>query len=276
MPSRFTADAPLDIDTLRGARAGARIGHTIEYFPTISSTSDRAREVAGTDAREGVVVIAEAQTQGRGRLGRRWESPPNGTLYGSVLLRPAIVPEDAPLVGLVAGLATAEAVAQWAPQARIKWPNDVLIDGLKTAGNMTELHAGANAAALIVGIGVNPHIGIEELPAELRHKATSVAASSGQAVDRTAFAAALLASLQGRYELFCAGGFQALRESWEGLSCLTGRRVQIGGAGAPQAGTVLGMGDDGTLRLLSEDGCEMRVVAGDVTVLDGYGSSTGR
>lgn len=267
------ADAPLDIDTLRGARAAARIGHTIEYFATLGSTSDRAREIAGSDTREGVVVISEAQTQGRGRLGRRWESPPNRNLYGSILLRPPIDAEDAPLIGLVAGLATVEAVAGWVPQAQIKWPNDVLIDGRKTAGILTELHMIASTVAVIVGIGVNLNISIDELPEELRDKATSVAAASGQPVDRAAFAAVLLAKLESRYDQFCADGFRALRPAWDRYSCLTGRQVRISAAGAPQAGTVLGMGDDGTLRLLSEDGCEMRVVAGDVTVLDGYGST---
>lgn len=267
------ADAPLDIDTLRQARAAAAIGHSIEYFASIGSTNDRVRELAASGAPEGVVAIAEAQTHGRGRLGRRWESPANRNLYISVLLRPPIDAEAVPLIALVAGLATAEAVAAWAPQARIKWPNDVLIDGRKTAGILTELYADGEAPAVIAGIGVNLNIRVDELPEELRDKATSVSAATGRVVDRAAFAAALLARLQERYQQFCSGGFAAVRRHWEALSCLNGRHVRISGAGTTQQGTVAGMADDGTLRLVSDDGDEMRVVAGDVTVLDGYGSN---
>lgn len=266
------ADAPLDIEALRKARAAIGIGHSIEYFETIASTNDRARELAAAGAPEGVAVIAEAQTQGRGRLGRRWESPPNRNLYLSVLLRPPIAIEEAPLIALVAGLATTEAVGQWAPRARIKWPNDVVIEGRKTAGILTELYTGNGSAAVIVGIGVNLNLAVEELPAELRDKATSVSAATGKPVDRAAFAAALLSKLEGRYRQLCGAGFAALREAWDALSCLTGRRIRISGAGGTQQGTVLGMGKDGTLRLVSDGGGEMRVVAGDVTVLDGYGS----
>lgn len=270
------AHAPLDAEALRRARAGARIGHTIRYFESIASTNDEARDLGAAGAPEGVVVIAETQTRGRGRLGRRWESPANRNLYMSVLLRPAIAPEDAAQIGLMAGLATAEGVAGWAPQARIKWPNDVLIGGRKTAGILTEMYSGADGSiAVVVGIGVNLNIAIEELPEELRDKATSLAAATGATVDRVAFADALLSRLDERYGLLCTAGFAALRQRWDELSCLTGRHVRIIAAGAPQEGTVVGMAADGTLRLRSADGSEMRVVAGDVTVLDGYGSAAG-
>ncbi len=268
--------APLDIQALRAARAAAAIGHAIEHFETLGSTSDRARELAEAGAPEGVVVIAEKQTQGRGRLGRRWESPPNRNLYVSILLRPAIDAEEAPLLALVAGLATAEAVAEWAPQAQIKWPNDVLIDGRKTAGILTELYTEAEQLAVIAGIGVNLNLGLDELPPELRDKATSVYAATGRAVDRAVFAATLLSKLEERYRQFRTSGFAAMRQHWNARSCLNGHRVTISGAGVTQRGKVIGMGDDGTLQLLSEEGTEMRVVAGDVTVLDGYGSSVAK
>lgn len=269
------ADAPLDIEALRQARAATRIGHTIHYFATIGSTSDHARELGIAGAGEGVVVIAEAQTGGRGRLGRRWESPPHRNLYTSILLRPSIEPDDAPQIGLVAGLATAEAVGQWTA-AQIKWPNDVLIAGRKTAGILTELHTvSGEPPFVVVGIGVNLNIAIDEFPEELRDKATSLSAATGRLIDRVAFADALFTRLEERYGQFCTAGFAPIRQCWDELSCLTGRRVRIAGAGPTREGEVIGMGDDGTLRLISEDGGEMRVVAGDVTVLDGYGSVSG-
>jgi BirA family biotin operon repressor/biotin-[acetyl-CoA-carboxylase] ligase len=265
-----SAGAPLDIEALRQARAAAHIGHAIHYFETIGSTSDHARELGLAGAAEGTVVIAEAQTRGRGRLGRRWESPPNRNLYTSILLRPSIDPEHAPRIGLVAGLATAEAVGRWAA-AQIKWPNDVLIGGRKTAGILTELHAaGTGSPIVIVGIGVNLNISIDEFPDELRDKATSLSTATGAPIDRVAFADALFASFEQRYEQFCSAGFAPLRPSWDSLSCLNGRRVCIAGAGPRQEGIVVGLDDDGMLRLAAGDGGEMRVVAGDVTVLDGY------
>jgi BirA family biotin operon repressor/biotin-[acetyl-CoA-carboxylase] ligase len=268
------AHAPLDIDALRRMRAQARLGHTIRYFESIGSTSDEARDQGAAGIAEGLVVIAETQTRGRGRLGRRWASPAYSNLYMSVLLRPAMAAEDTPQIGLMAGLATAEAVAAWVPQARIKWPNDVVIDGRKVAGILTEMTAGADGSvAVVAGIGVNLNIAVEELPVELRDKATSLAAVSGTSIDRVAFANALLSRLEQRYEELCSAGFAPLRQRWDELSCLTGRHVRIAGAGAAQEGTVIGMAGDGALRLRSADGIEMRVVAGDVTVLDGYGSS---
>lgn len=267
------AHVPLDIERLRRERAGARIGHTIDYFESIGSTNDRARDLAAGGAPEGVVVIAEMQTRGRGRLGRRWESPAYRNLYMSVLLRPSITPESVPSIGLTAGLATAETVARWAPQARIKWPNDVLLDGRKTAGILTEAHDGT--AAVVAGIGVNLNMTADELPEELRDKATSLAAVTGRTVDRTAFTLALLSQLEECYGLLCNTGFAALRQRWEDLSCLNGRHIRVSGAGTEQEGTVIGLDADGTLLLRSAGGEEVRVVAGDVTVLDGYGSATG-
>ena len=148
----------------------------------------------------------------------------------------------------------------------------MLIAGRKAAGILAELHTGPTGLAIVAGIGVNLNLRLDELPEELRDKATSILAATDQLVDRAAFAARLLSELQKRYEQFCAGGFAAMRADWDRLSCLNGRRVNISGAGVVQNGTVAGMCDDGTLRLVSDDGCEMRVVAGDVTVLDGYGS----
>jgi BirA family biotin operon repressor/biotin-[acetyl-CoA-carboxylase] ligase len=267
-----TADhAPLDLEALRKARASARLGHTIHYFDSIGSTNDEVRDLAVAGAPEGVVVIAESQTRGRGRLGRRWESPPFRNLYLSVLMRPRLDAEDVPLIGLVGGLAAAEAVAVWAPNARIKWPNDVLIEGRKLSGILTETQVdAARSLAVVVGIGVNLNIAIEELPEELRGKATSLRAVTGKRIDRVRFADELLARLEERYQQLCDAGFAALRARWDELSCLTGCTVSIAGAGATQEGTVLGLADDGTLRLRSAGGREMRVVAGDVTVLDGY------
>jgi len=265
------APAPLSIDDLRRARAAARCGHTIEYFDTLESTNTTAAAHARAGASEGTVVIAETQTRGRGRLGRAWVSPPFRNLYLSIVLRPAIPPGDAPRLALVAGLATADAVAEWAPRVALKWPNDVLVDNRKVAGILTEMDAdGDHVRFVIAGIGVNLNGTLDDFPAELRDKAGSLAMAVGAPIDRVAFAARVLSCLEARYARFLAHGFAALRSEWNARSCLQGRQVQIDDGGQRHRGIVSGVADDGALCLRDAAGHDVRIVAGEVTVVDGY------
>lgn len=263
---------PLSIDDLRRARAAARLGRRIEYFDSIDSTNTEARRLAANGAGEGTVVIAETQTKGRGRLGRSWASPPRRNLYLSIVLRPPIAVAEAAQLTLVAGVAVAEALREWTPHAAIKWPNDVVIDGRKLVGILTEMEADDDRVRFVIlGIGVNLNAAPEDFPEELRDKATALCATVGRPIDRTAFADRLLSRIDERYGLFLTNGFAALRPLWEACSCLTGRTVQIEGAGQRHAGVVTGISDDGALILRDSTGRDVRVVAGDVTVIDGYG-----
>ncbi len=262
---------PLDIDTLRASRRDARIGRDIRYFETLPSTNTTARELAASGVAEGAVVIAEGQTAGRGRLGRSWVSPPFRNLYLTLVLRPPLPPGQAPLLALVAGLATAEALATFGIDARLKWPNDVLVEGRKVAGLLAEMDSdGDRLAAVLLGIGVNVNLAIDEFPEELRDKAGSLAAAVGQDVSRATVAERLLSSFERRYDRFLSDGFAALREDWNRLSCLGARRVEILDGDRRVVGTVLGMADDGSLEIRGDDGNIQRIVAGEVTVVDGY------
>lgn len=266
---------PLSIDDLRGARAGARIGCQLHYFESVDSTNTVAHQLAcggaADGAADGTVVIAETQTKGRGRLGRTWVSPPYRNLYLSVILRPGLPVSDAPPIGLVAGLAVAETVREWTPQVAIKWPNDVLVAGRKVAGILLEMEAQDDRVRFVIlGVGVNLNSAVDDFPPDLRGKAIGLCTAVGTPVDRGGFAARLLSRLEARYEVFLREGFAAIQPLWEGLSCLTGRHVHIGGGGERHAGVVTGIGADGTLRLRDTAGQEIRVVAGDVTVVDGY------
>jgi BirA family biotin operon repressor/biotin-[acetyl-CoA-carboxylase] ligase len=266
------AHVPLSIDDLRRACVTARLGQRIEYFDSIDSTNTAARRLAADGAGEGTVVIAETQTKGRGRLGRSWASPALRNLYLSIVLRPPIAVAEAAQLTLVAGVAVAEAIREWAAHAAIKWPNDVVVDGRKLAGILTEMEADDDRVRFVVlGIGVNLNAAAEDFPEELRDKAYALCAAAGRPIDRTAFAARLLSRLDERYGLFLTNGFAAIRPLWETCSCLTGRTVQIDAAGQRCAGVVTGIGDDGALILRDAGGCDVRVVAGDVTVIDGYG-----
>lgn len=271
MTAAAAPHAPLSIDRLRRARSAARLGGRIEYFETTDSTNTVARRLATEGAVQGTVVIAEAQTKGRGRLGRTWASPPLRNLYLSIVLRPPIAVAQAAQLTLVAGLAVTEAVSEWVPQAAIKWPNDVVLDGRKVAGILTEMEADDDRVRFVIlGIGVNLNAAPEDFPDELRDTATSLSAATGRAIDRTAFAERVLSCVENRYGLFLAKGFAAIQPLWEARSCLTGRAVQIDGGGQRCAGVVAGISDAGALIVRAADGQQTRVVAGDVTVVGGY------
>lgn len=239
----------------------------IVWHAELDSTQRVARELARDGAAEGTCVVAEAQTAGRGRLGRTWHSPAGLNLYASIVLRPAAEPGAVPQLALVAGIAVAAAIrAATQLPAQLKWPNDVLIDGRKVAGILTEMEAEVERVRFVIaGIGVNVNAPARAFPPELRSTATSLAIAAGRRVDRPAFAARLLAELEDRVGRFAAGGFAALRAEWEGLSCLTGRAVTVTAADGRTTGTVRGIDDDGALRLATASG-EARIVAGEVTL----------
>jgi BirA family biotin operon repressor/biotin-[acetyl-CoA-carboxylase] ligase len=271
MMIRQAPHRPLSIDDLRRACAGARFGRDIRYFESVTSTNTVARQLAIDGAGEGTVVIAEAQSQGRGRLGRVWASPPYRNLYLSLILRPPLPVASAPQVGLVAGLVVAETAREWAAAVAVKWPNDVLVDGRKAAGILTEMEAANGSVRFIVlGIGVNLNSAPEDFPPELRDKAIGLCSAANAPVDRVRFTACLLSQLEQRYDLFLREGFAVIRPLWESFSCLTGRYVQIECGEEQCTGVVSGLDGDGALRLRRPGGQEARVIAGDVTVIGGY------
>lgn len=239
----------------------------------LDSTQRLARERARAGAPEGTVVIAEAQTQGRGRLGRQWHSPPGVNLYCTLVLRPPRSPAVAPQLALVAGVAVADAVRDTIGRAaQIKWPNDVLLGGRKVAGILTEMEGEAERVAFVlVGIGVNVNLDPAGFPPDLAAGATSLRAAAGAPVDRAVFTARLLAALEARYGQFLAGGFAAIRPAFEATAFLTGRAVRVSGPEAAAQGRVVGVDDEGALRLERADGATLRVLAGEVTLRDGGG-----
>jgi len=246
--------------------------HLVCKSSTGSTNSDLAA-LARDGAPEGTVVVADAQSAGRGRLGRSWVSAPGLNLYMSVLLRPEIVPAAAPQLSLVAGLAVAAALDECGLAPRIKWPNDVLLDRRKVCGILTEIDGEADRVRhVVVGIGVNLNSTLEHFPEELHDKATSVYLTGGRAVDRAEFAARLLSELEDRYRTFHAYGFGALAPEWNARAAMVGAHVSVSGAGEPISGRCKGIDADGALLLEAQDDATIvrRVLAGDVTVVGGY------
>ena len=246
-----------------------RMGRLIHYFETIESTNRYAMDLARSGAAEGEVVIAEAQTRGRGRLGRSFFSPSGVSFYASIILRPPIPPAVAPQITLVAGLAVALAVERASGlRPGLKWPNDVMLGPLKVAGILTEMESEADRVLHVVcGPGVNLNVSAGAFPLDLRNVATSILAATGHRVDRRVFAADFFAQMERLYDEFLKGGFAVLRKRWEAYSILNGRRVAVAGTGERIEGKVIGLDDDGALRLRTHAGEVSRVISGDVTLL---------
>ncbi len=244
------------------------LGQDLRCLDAVDSTNTVARELARQGAADGTAVTAESQSAGRGRLGRGWVSPPSLNLYLSVVLRAAIPIERLPQISLLAGVAVCEAIAEWHP-AVIKWPNDVLIDGRKVAGILAEMD-GQQAPVVVLGVGVNLNAEAADFPDDLRDKATSLRMVLGTPVDRARFTGRLLTHLERRYEELRDGGFAPIAAAWRRHSGLIGRAIRVQEANGPVAGEVVDLDDDGALRLRLASGAEHRVIAGDVTVIDGY------
>src|SRR5512141_155286 len=184
------------------------VGHALHWFEEVGSTNDVAKELADEGAAHGEVVVAESQTAGRGRRGRAWASPPGRNLYVSVVLRPELPPSRAAELTLLASVAVCQAVRQAGVTAGIKWPNDLVSRGRKLAGILTELAADPDRVQWVVlGIGINVNLRLEDLPDDLRPIATSLAIARGEPVPRTLFAAAVLTALEEWLDRHAEEGF---------------------------------------------------------------------
>jgi BirA family biotin operon repressor/biotin-[acetyl-CoA-carboxylase] ligase len=244
----------------------------IRYFDTIDSTNRVGFDLAREGAAHGTAVIAEGQSAGRGRLGRSFYSPPHRNLYTSLVLRPSLSASEAATVILAAAIAVAETVAASLGSrdaVEIKWPNDVLLDGLKTSGILMELSAEATRVGfLILGIGVNLNQDRDGFPAEFRSLATSLAAHTGRSVDRIDFTRRLFVTLEDVLDVHAQRGWEALRPRFQEFFRMMGRRIRVSDLAAGEtAGLCRGIDLDGALRLERDDGARIRVLAGDVTVV---------
>jgi len=232
----------------------------------VDSTQAIVFALAAEGAPDRTVVVADSQTAGRGRRGRVWHDEPRASLLASILLRPRLAPAQLSTLSLTAGVAVVEALASATRLApRLKWPNDVLVDGRKLAGILLESRLGsagpaASAApASIVALGIGINLAQRAFPPELAAHATSVRLAGGGDVDRDALLGVLLESLdrwRGRLE---TDGFAPVRMRWRALADTLGRTVSVDGV----TGVAVDVDDDGAL-LVDEGGRRRRVIAGDV------------
>jgi BirA family biotin operon repressor/biotin-[acetyl-CoA-carboxylase] ligase len=241
-------------------RLDAPTGWVVEIVETAPSTNAVVAERARAGAGEGLVLVAEHQTSGRGRLDRTWETPARAALTFSVLLRPRSPAVDWPWFPLLTGYAVSLALRRTGAVVGLKWPNDVLLGDHKLAGILTERVEAPSGPALVVGIGVNVGMTREELPVET---ATSLAAA-GYDVDRTALLNDVLGSLGGQYAAFERGATAALRSAYVGACVTLGRPVEVSlPSGEVVTGEATGVDEGGRLLVATSTGT-VPVSAGDV------------
>ena len=260
----------LNPEEIRKGLRPARLGGKIHYFPEIDSTNLFAFKRAQDGAEEGEVVIAETQTQGKGRMGRSWYSPPGLNLYLSVILKPRLPPASAPQITLMAAVALAETVQDFlqAPPS-IKWPNDIMVGSRKLAGILTESSCEPGRVHfVVVGIGVNLNLPAELLPEAIRERATSLLILTKTPVDRTSFASQLIQSLDRCYGELEEKGFPWIARRWESFFDLRGQRVEVGMADQRLSGIARGIDGDGALILEEDCGTLQRIIAGEVNPVE--------
>lgn len=253
------------------ARPGQVIGHTVEHHAIIGSTNDRVRELAAEGAREGVVVVADTQTAGRGRLGRRWQDRPGGALLLSVLLRPRLQADRLPLVGLAAAAACARAIREaTGVDARVKWPNDLVVlprgeeagTGARKLGGIL-LEGGAGFAVL--GIGINVTEAPEIPPGAGSLPPTSLAQEQGRPLSRERLPADLLARLDEMYAALTAGDLTGILDAWRALDITLGKPVTFLVGGERGEGVARDISPDGALIVETCQGTR-RLHAGEVSI----------
>jgi BirA family biotin operon repressor/biotin-[acetyl-CoA-carboxylase] ligase len=259
--------APLTPAALQRRIGSASFGHRIYYYQTIGSTNERALELVAAGEPEGSLVLAEEQTAGRGRRDRSWTSRPYLGIYASLIIRPSIAAPCAPQFTLLAAVSAAVALRLAGGQnARIKWPNDLVVGRRKIAGVLGEVRgSAAQIREMVIGVGINVNHVIEDFPAALRHTATSVRIETGAPGDRVTILATLLEQLEGRYRRLLNDGPESLLREWESLSSLSlGREIVVRGASNPVRGVFRGIDQEGALLLTGADGATIRAPFGEV------------
>jgi len=246
------------------------LGREIRHFEETTSSSEIAWGIGDEGGANGLVVVAESQTKGRGRAGRSWVSPAGCNLYFSVLLRPELPPAHVAELTLVAAVAVCEALRETGcERARIKWPNDIEIGGKKAVGILTELKAdGPDIDFVVLGIGVDVNMTAEQLPPELRDIATSVAMALGRPYPRARLLARILDRLETWLDRHEDEGFAPIKARWTVLSSTVGARVRVDLPGEKTIeGRAEGLDDSGHLLVRTDAGNIHKVIAGDVHVV---------
>jgi len=239
-------------------------GREIYSYERTGSTNETAYRLAEDGAKEGVVVIAEQQTKGKGRLGRTWLSP-SGGIYMSCIIRPSIMPNEIQEFTLAAALSVANTIREIAGlESQIKWPNDVYVNKKKVCGILTEMKAESDKIDFIIlGIGINANTDEKLLP----KTATSLKAEIKKEISRIDFVKSLLLNLEKQYSIFKINGFSELRDEIKSISFTLGKRVKVTTHDVILEGEAIDIDEQGALVVRLDNGLQKRVLSGDVVLV---------
>ncbi len=245
-----------------------KFARTVFAYQSVKSTNDLAAQAAADGAPQGAVVVAEEQSQGRGRFGRVWHSPPESGVCMSIILRPDFQPSRAPAVSIMTALALAETLEVFVPgKVQIKWPNDVLVSGKKIAGILTELTADQNRIEyLIVGVGINVNQKTGDFPEELRGIATSLRRATGKKQRRVRLLQRFLVDLEKEYRRYQRSFLKPSRKRLRGYSSLIGHDVSLAVGRRISSGRAVDIDDNGCLVIDTANGLKA-ISSGEVTVV---------
>jgi BirA family biotin operon repressor/biotin-[acetyl-CoA-carboxylase] ligase len=238
------------------------IGSEILVFDEVDSTNDEIKK--RLTKKEGLVVVADSQTQGRGRLGRNWHSPKGTGIYLSALIAPKIEPELFPPITLAAGLATALAIQEFSQSSiSLKWPNDILINQKKVSGVLCEL-CGDNPLSVVIGIGINVNQKAHHFPDMLKKTATSLLLENEASVDRKSLIVSLIQSLDNVYTDFLSGGVKMIAQQWADQTDMFGKKITLVRGGIVHTGTASRLTAEGKLELILKEGETLLFDSGEI------------
>lgn len=259
----------LDLISLNEIMKTQIMGKSIELHQVIDSTNNRARELALEGADEGTLIIAETQLEGRGRLSRSWISPRGKGIWMSLILKPDLSPDQAPHITAIAAVAIRKALNRATGlDIGIKWPNDIIIDGKKVCGILTEMHADIDRIYyVVVGIGINVNMTQEDLPVELSSTATSLRIALGRNLDRRQLIALIMEEIEEIYYTYLENrDFKQILDLCRQYSVTLNRPVKVIGRDTSFEGFAVDFDEDGSLLVKKEDGNIIKVMSGDVSV----------
>lgn len=244
------------------------IGQNIHAYQSVLSTNDIATSLAEANLPEGTLVIAEEQKRGRGRMGRIWHSPQNGNAYLSLILRPTLRAGDAPGLAIITALALAETVNEYLPnQVNIKWPNDLLLNGKKTAGILTELQSEQDKINfVIVGIGININVDPNVFPEDIKALVTSISHENGEPINRIELIRKFLSRFESLYLSYQNNLLHPHLDKIKSYSFLLGKKISFQKKDVIFEGMAIDISANGNL-VVDVNGAAMSVNSGEVTIV---------
>jgi len=258
--SKKNSEEPREIQT-------TVLGYKIYRYENVQSTNDIAKEIAKKTSAEKIVILAETQTHGKGRLGRRWISP-RGGVWLSITLRPRITPKEALKLTFITSSAVARTIkTMFGLKTEVKWPNDVLVNGRKICGILTETSTKDSVVEfVVVGVGINANIDLESFPINLQETVTTLKHELGYKIKRRALTRNFLQNFEHCYKHLHQGLWSTLLQEWKSMAAFLGEQVEVTSFDEVFEGEAWDINEDGSLIIRLKNGTLKKIVTGDLTL----------